>query len=42
MTERSAELRRGHIPKTSTTAKVIGSLMTKKPEQEERDQEDAS
>jgi hypothetical protein len=42
MTERYAELGREHIPKTSTTAKVIWILMTKKPEQEEGDQEDVA
>jgi integrase len=38
MTERYAKLGREHITKTSTTAKVIWSLMKKKPEQEEGDQ----
>jgi integrase len=33
MTERYAKLGREHITKTSTTAKVIWSLMKKKPEQ---------
>src|SRR6202040_3087428 len=39
MTERYAKLGREHITKTSTTAKVIWSLMKKKPEQEEGDQQ---
>jgi integrase len=39
MTERYAKLGREHITKTSTTAKVIWSLMRKKPEQEEGDQQ---
>lgn len=40
VTERYAKLGREHITKTSTTAKVIWSLMKKKPEQEEGDQQD--
>jgi integrase len=38
MTERYAKLGREHLTKTSTTAKVIWSLMKKMPEQEEGDQ----
>jgi integrase len=36
MTERYAKLGREHITKTSTTAKVIWSLMKKRPEEERR------
>jgi integrase len=39
MAERYAKLGCEHITKTSTTAKVIWSLMKKKPEQEEGDQQ---
>jgi hypothetical protein len=43
MTERYAKLGpASRSPKTSATAKVISSLMTKKPEQEEGDQEDVA
>jgi len=42
MTERYAKLGREHITKTSTTAKVIWSLMKKKPEQEEGEQQAVS
>jgi site-specific recombinase XerD len=42
MTERYAKLGREHITKTGTTAKVIWSLMKKKPEQEEGDQQDVA
>ena len=41
MTERYAKLGREHITKTSSTAKVIWSLM-KKPEQEEGGQQDVA
>ena len=42
MTERYAKLGRQHITKTSTTAKVIWSLMKKKPEQEEGDPQEVA
>ena len=42
MTERYAKLGREHITKTGTTAKVIWSLMKKKPEHEEGDQQDVA
>jgi hypothetical protein len=42
VTERYAKMGREHIPRISTTAKMIWSLMTKKPEREEGDQEDVS
>jgi hypothetical protein len=35
MTERYAKLGRAHITKTGNTAKVIWSMLDKKPEQEE-------
>ncbi len=42
MTERYAKLGREHITRTSSTAKVIWSLMKKKSEQEEGDQQDVA
>jgi integrase len=39
MTERYAKLGREHITKTGNTAKVIWSMLDKKPEQEEDDQQ---
>jgi integrase len=38
MTERYAKLAREHITKTSSTARVIWTLMGRKPEQNEGDQ----
>ncbi len=38
MTERYAKLGRAHITKTGNTAKVIWSMLDKKPEQEEGEQ----
>jgi hypothetical protein len=40
MTERCAKLAGAHITKTGNTAKVIWSMLGKKPEQEEGGQED--
>jgi hypothetical protein len=42
MIERYANLGREHIPKTSTTAKVIWCLITKKLQQEEGGQDDVA
>jgi hypothetical protein len=42
MTERYAKLGREHMTKTSSTAKVLWSLMKKKPDEEQGNKRDVA